>query len=128
MTLCFSLLLLIHISDWNTTNAQADDNAGSANDDEVEEGQRGKSCEDDEEGHLAYHIGLVMKERCTYHIPPPPFPLCFFSSKRATDTRIATLEIVSCYRDHLTTFTGTEELAYYLIQFLFCTINVLSGT
>lgn len=59
---------------------------------------------------------------------PPPFPLCFFSSKRATDTRIATLEIVSCYRDHLTTFTGTEELAYYLIQFLFCTINVLSGT
>lgn len=59
---------------------------------------------------------------------PPPFPLCFFSSKRATDTRIATLEIVFCYRDHLTTFTGTEELAYYLIQFLFCTINVLSGT
>lgn len=77
MTLCFSLLLLIHISDWNTTNAQADDNAGSANDDEVEEGQRGKSCEDDEEGHLAYHIGLVMKERCTYHIPPP-FPLMLF--------------------------------------------------
>ncbi|XP_023011032.3 dual specificity protein kinase CLK4-like [Maylandia zebra] len=45
------------------THNLADDNAGSANDDEVEEGQRGKSCEDDEEGHLAYHIGLVMKER-----------------------------------------------------------------
>lgn len=126
MTLCFSLSLLIHKSVSNTTNAQADDNTGSANDDEVVEGQRGKSCEDDEEGHLTYHIGLVMKERCTHHISPP-FPLCF-SSKRATDTRIATLEIVFCYRDHLTTFTATEELAYYLIQFLFCTINVLSGT
>lgn len=22
------------------------------------------SCEDDEEGHLVYHAGLVMKERC----------------------------------------------------------------
>lgn len=68
-------------------------------------------------------------ERKMYSSHFPPFPLTlFFSSKRATDTRIATLEIVFCYCDHLTTFTGTEELAYYLIQFLFCTINVLSGT
>ncbi|XP_035522372.1 dual specificity protein kinase CLK4-like isoform X2 [Morone saxatilis] len=32
-------------------------------DDGVNRSHRGKSCEDDEEGHLVYHIGLVMKER-----------------------------------------------------------------
>uniref|UniRef100_A0A8C4H8X7 dual-specificity kinase n=1 Tax=Dicentrarchus labrax TaxID=13489 RepID=A0A8C4H8X7_DICLA len=38
------------------------DNAVNA-DDGVNRSHRGKSCEDDEEGHLVYHIGLVMKER-----------------------------------------------------------------
>lgn len=28
-------------------------------------GLKGNSCEEDEEGDLDYHIGLVMKERCT---------------------------------------------------------------
>ncbi|XP_059208125.1 dual specificity protein kinase CLK4-like [Centropristis striata] len=32
-------------------------------DDEVKKNEKAKSCEEDEEGHLVYHIGLVMKER-----------------------------------------------------------------
>ncbi|XP_040908398.1 dual specificity protein kinase CLK4-like isoform X2 [Toxotes jaculatrix] len=32
-------------------------------DDGVKKSHKGKSCEDDEEGHLVYHVGLVMKER-----------------------------------------------------------------
>lgn len=45
------------------------DNAVNAGDDGVKRSHKGKSCEDDEEGHLAYHIGLVMKERCNRHQP-----------------------------------------------------------
>lgn len=44
----------------NADKAVNEDNNG------VQESQRGKSCEDDdEEGHLVYHVGLVLKERCT---------------------------------------------------------------
>ncbi|XP_041808785.1 dual specificity protein kinase CLK4-like [Chelmon rostratus] len=39
------------------------DNAVNADDDGVKTSLKGKSYEDDEEGHLVYHIGLVMKER-----------------------------------------------------------------
>ncbi|XP_076607120.1 dual specificity protein kinase CLK4-like [Chaetodon auriga] len=39
------------------------DNAVNAEDDGVKSGPKGKSCEDDEEGHLVYHVGLLMKER-----------------------------------------------------------------
>ncbi|KAM9348557.1 dual specificity protein kinase CLK4-like [Symphorus nematophorus] len=39
------------------------DNAVNADDDEVKKSHKGQSCEDDEEGHLVYHIGLVLKER-----------------------------------------------------------------
>nr|XP_046267333.1 dual specificity protein kinase CLK4-like isoform X2 [Scatophagus argus] len=39
------------------------DNAVNGADDGVKRSQKGKSCEDDEEGHLVYDIGLVMKER-----------------------------------------------------------------
>ncbi|XP_044079415.1 dual specificity protein kinase CLK4-like isoform X2 [Siniperca chuatsi] len=39
------------------------DKAVNADDDGVKKSHKGKSCEDDEEGHLVYHIGLVMKER-----------------------------------------------------------------
>ncbi|XP_070773708.1 dual specificity protein kinase CLK4-like [Enoplosus armatus] len=41
------------------------DNAVNADDDGVrsKKSHKGKSCEEDEEGHLDYHIGLVMKER-----------------------------------------------------------------
>lgn len=45
------------------------DNAVNADDDGVRRSHKGKSCEDDEEGHLVYHIGLVMKERCNRHRP-----------------------------------------------------------
>lgn len=41
------------------------DNAVNADDDGVTRSHEGKSCEDDEEGHLIYHVGLVMKGRCT---------------------------------------------------------------
>ncbi|XP_037603589.1 dual specificity protein kinase CLK1-like isoform X1 [Sebastes umbrosus] len=43
-------------------SAVLDDNAVNADDDGVKIGHEGRS-ENDEEGHLAYHIGLVMKER-----------------------------------------------------------------
>ncbi|TWW75229.1 Dual specificity protein kinase CLK4 [Takifugu flavidus] len=39
------------------------DNAVNAQDDRVRKSSEGKSCEDEEEGHLVYHVGLVMKER-----------------------------------------------------------------
>eukprot|EP00064_Thunnus_orientalis_P012628 superscaffoldBa00001960_g12663 len=40
------------------------DNTVNGDDNGVEESYRGKTCEDDdEEGHLVYHIGLVLKER-----------------------------------------------------------------
>ncbi|XP_070699682.1 dual specificity protein kinase CLK1-like isoform X2 [Pempheris klunzingeri] len=39
------------------------DRAVNAADDGVKRSHRGKSCEDDEEGHLVYHVGLVMKHR-----------------------------------------------------------------
>ncbi|XP_047462130.1 dual specificity protein kinase CLK4-like isoform X2 [Mugil cephalus] len=41
------------------------DNAVSAaaEDDGVKKSREGETCEDDEEGHLLYHVGLVMKER-----------------------------------------------------------------
>ncbi|XP_039682321.1 dual specificity protein kinase CLK4-like isoform X3 [Perca fluviatilis] len=39
------------------------DMAVTADDDGVKKSHVGKSCEDNEEGHLDYHIGLVMKER-----------------------------------------------------------------
>lgn len=41
------------------------DNAVNGQDDRVRKSSGGKSCEDEEEGHLVYHVGLVMKERCT---------------------------------------------------------------
>lgn len=42
------------------------DNTVNEDDNGVEESYRGKTCEDDdEEGHLVYHVGLVLKERCT---------------------------------------------------------------
>lgn len=43
------------------------DNAVDADDDGVRRSHGGGSCEDDEEGHLVYHVGLVMKERCMWH-------------------------------------------------------------
>ncbi|XP_028277187.1 dual specificity protein kinase CLK4-like isoform X2 [Parambassis ranga] len=39
------------------------DNPVSASDDGVKRSQKGESGEDDEEGHLEYHVGLVMKDR-----------------------------------------------------------------
>ncbi|XP_042286017.1 dual specificity protein kinase CLK4-like isoform X2 [Thunnus maccoyii] len=40
------------------------DNTVNEDDNGVEESYRGKTCEDDdEEGHLVYHVGLVLKER-----------------------------------------------------------------
>lgn len=40
------------------------DNAVNAEVERVRKISEGKSCEVEEEGHLVYHIGLVMKERC----------------------------------------------------------------
>lgn len=40
------------------------DNAVSTDDDGVKKSHNGKSCEDDEDGHLVYHNGLVLKDRC----------------------------------------------------------------
>lgn len=45
------------------------DKAVNADDDGVQKSHKGKSCEDDEDGHLVYHIGLVLKNRCTQHLP-----------------------------------------------------------
>ncbi|XP_038550870.1 dual specificity protein kinase CLK4-like [Micropterus salmoides] len=39
------------------------DKAVNADDDGVQKSHKGKSCEDDEDGHLVYHIGLVLKNR-----------------------------------------------------------------
>ncbi|KAG7217121.1 hypothetical protein INR49_027662 [Caranx melampygus] len=39
------------------------DSTVSVGDDGVNKGQKGGNCEDDEEGHLVYEIGLVMNER-----------------------------------------------------------------
>lgn len=39
-------------------------NAVSGDEDGVKKSAGGNSCEDDEEGHLIYHIGLLMKGRC----------------------------------------------------------------
>ena len=46
-------------------NACNGDSAVNEDDNGVQESHRGKSCEDDDEdGHLVDHIGLLMKERC----------------------------------------------------------------
>lgn len=54
------------------------DNAVNAQDHRARKSSEGRSCEGDEEGHLVYHVGLVMKERCTYTTPGsrPPFCPC----------------------------------------------------
>ncbi|XP_056253011.1 dual specificity protein kinase CLK4-like isoform X2 [Seriola aureovittata] len=44
-------------------SASLGDSAVGAGDDEVKKSHKGGSCEDDEEGHLVYDVGLVMKER-----------------------------------------------------------------
>ncbi|KAM9846451.1 dual specificity protein kinase CLK4-like [Aulostomus maculatus] len=45
------------------TSTQTDIADAVSNSDEVQRSDRLQSCDDDEEGHLVYHIGLVMKER-----------------------------------------------------------------
>lgn len=54
------------------------DNAVNAQDDRARKSSEGRSCEGDEEGHLVYHVGLVMKERCAYATPGsrPAFGPC----------------------------------------------------
>lgn len=41
------------------------DNAVNAGGDRARKSSEERGCEDDEEGHLVYHVGLVMKARCT---------------------------------------------------------------
>lgn len=41
------------------------DNAVNAEDDRKKKNSEEQSCGDDEEGHLVYRAGLVMKDRCT---------------------------------------------------------------
>lgn len=49
------------------------DNAVSGDDDGAKKSDGGNSCEDDEEGHLVYHVGLLMKERCMWQPAVPLF-------------------------------------------------------
>uniref|UniRef100_A0A4W6FM94 dual-specificity kinase n=1 Tax=Lates calcarifer TaxID=8187 RepID=A0A4W6FM94_LATCA len=44
-------------------SASLGESAVTADDDGVKRSHKGESCENDEEGHLVYHIGLVMNER-----------------------------------------------------------------
>ncbi|TMS14300.1 Dual specificity protein kinase CLK4 [Larimichthys crocea] len=67
LTLCSTSPEIGNSSDDNSPpleSAFLGDNAVNAGgDDGVKRSHKGKSCEDDEEGHLVYHTGFVMKER-----------------------------------------------------------------
>lgn len=67
VTLCFPSSC-VHVSqtqlDGNSQQLRRLDDAVSRDEDGVKKSDGGNSCEDDEEGHLIYHIGLLMKERC----------------------------------------------------------------
>ncbi|KAM8741761.1 dual specificity protein kinase CLK4-like isoform 3-T4 [Acanthopagrus schlegelii] len=62
-TLCTSAGSRSSAEDNSLLSGLSGDNAVSAEDDGAQRSQRGTSCEDDEDGHLVYHIGLLMKER-----------------------------------------------------------------
>lgn len=50
-------------SAWTASGCRGD-NAVNAEEDRTKKSVEGRSCEDDEEGHLVCHVGLVLKERC----------------------------------------------------------------
>ncbi|XP_053702642.1 dual specificity protein kinase CLK2-like isoform X1 [Synchiropus splendidus] len=51
-----------HVSSEDTERSSAD-KAVSDGDDGAPKSEERKSCEDDEEGHLVYHVGLLLKDR-----------------------------------------------------------------
>lgn len=50
-------------SPWPSSACPGDD-AANADDDGARKSSGRRSCKDDEEGHLVYHVGLVLKDRC----------------------------------------------------------------